>query len=279
MRRSNRLRQKRASQRVTVAMKSLDDLPEEIIMKIGGLLPDVDLVSFSHANLRTFKMFSNASLIWKRSLDPDDRKYCDKMRQEAQEDPDPVQACPEKEMFFRRSKTERNWRQNNFKIIDVHDISFEQCPCSVLENTASYKDFYVHIWFNEGPQHWNLTWIDMSRKGGIQTGTLQRNKLADRSHLQVFAASKSIIIVLEFSGLLPQGRSLFAIDLTRADNLRVLWEHNTVEFGMCLVNVANFNIYKWETDLDGSTVFSILSPETGITISTWPRDLIEKVRV
>lgn len=301
LRRSDRLRQKLASQPVMVTMKSLDDLPGEIILKIGELLPDVDLVSFSHANLRIFKIFSTASLIWKRRLDNDDQKYCDKMRQR---DQGSAQACPEKEMFFRRSKSERNWRKNNFKIIGVLDIArdiYHLAPSDSLEFSFAaigYRDFYVNISCNRELQHLNITLVDLSRKGGIiQSGTLQRKKIrSDIIDLHVFAASKSILIVLQTFGFWAlefkrvnessesqiseeHKNSLFAIDLTRAETPRVLWEHSTLVNYSMHINVANFKIYKLETNPDGSTVFSILSPETGQTISTWPSNLFEMVRV
>ncbi len=138
--RSHRLRliRKLASIRVKAkpAKKTMDDLPEEIILKIGDLLSDVDLVSYSHANLRTFKIFSKASLIWKTRLDPEDQSICLKTTNEIE-----TFSCPEKEMFFRRSKSERNWRKNNFKVIDnltIHDDIF-------LDSITQYRDFCVHI--------------------------------------------------------------------------------------------------------------------------------------
>jgi len=141
-----------------------------IILKIANHISrDFDLVAFSHANLRTFQIISKASLIWKQRLDPEDQNYCLKMKSEfgSQE-----LSCPEKEMFFRRSNSERNMRKAKFNIIDdqfIYDVNMK------LYSSLSvyYRDFYVHHWYN--PEHMHFTWVDLSKKGGlIQTGILSR---------------------------------------------------------------------------------------------------------
>ena len=253
--------------------KSLDDLPEEIILKIAdNLSSDFDFVAFSHANLRTFQIISKSSLIWKQRLDPEDQNYCVKMKSEFR---NKISSCPEKEMFFRRSNSERNLRKGKFRILYnqcLYDEDFEYMLCTESE---SYRDFYVHHWYIE--DQINFIWIDLSRKKDlIRTGVLSR-KMPDRKLFycgsNVFAASKSILIVQQTERYVmspPYQHSLFAIDITSPDNLRVLWEHNSVSNVKCEVCVANFKIYKSESSPDNSVVISILSAETGQTLSMWP---------
>ena len=241
--------------------KKIDDLPEEIILKIGELLPDVDLISYSHANLRTFKVFSKASLIWKRRLDPEDRKTVKTANANA------TFSCPEKEMFFSRTKSERNWRKSNFKVLGDHTIHE-----IFTDSYAHYCDFYIYGWNDYSLQHLNVIWVDLNNERGFQNGVLRR-KRQNRGHLGVFAASKSIMIVFQsFDESTPHRHSLFAVDLTQPDHLRVRWEQDTVDNLKCHVNVANFKIYKMETNPENSTVISILSPDTGQTLSTWSND-------
>jgi hypothetical protein len=53
---------------------SLDFLPEEILLKIGELLSsDLDFVSFTLTNRRTFQIFSTANYQWRQRLDEDDQ--------------------------------------------------------------------------------------------------------------------------------------------------------------------------------------------------------------
>jgi hypothetical protein len=125
----------------------------------------------------------------------------------------------------------------------------------------------------------SFLWVDLSKKGGpIQTGILSK-KMPDR-HIydrrdrtsRVFAATKSILIIeqnTEEQSSPPYPHSLFAIDISRPDNLHILWEHNSLSNVRCKVCVANLKIYKSESSPDNSSVISILSVKTGQTLSTW----------
>lgn len=283
LRRSKRLRRDESPVRdiPTKVMKSLNDLPEEIILKIAkDLSRDLDLIAFSHVNLRTFQIISKAFLLWKERLDAEDQNYCMKMKSEfgTQE-----WSCPEKEMFFRRSNSERNIRKANFRILDDRYIDDKNLH---LFSPKSYHsvDFYVHHSYNPDPMNidWvdlSFLWVDLSKKGGpIQTGILSK-KMPDR-HIydrrdrtsRVFAATKSILIIeqnTEEQSSPPYPHSLFAIDISRPDNLHILWEHNSLSNVRCKVCVANLKIYKSESSPDNSSVISILSVKTGQTLSTW----------
>jgi len=94
----------------------------------------------------------------------------------------------------------------------------------------------------------------------------------------VFAASKSILIV-EINGseyCPPFQHSLFAVDISSRDNLRILWEQNSKSNVKYDVKVANFKIYKLEMNPDSSIVLSILSAETGQTLSIWPFEKVSE---
>ena len=57
-----------------VIKMSLDDLPEEILLRIGeSLLPNnKDFVFFTQTNQRTWKIFSRANSVWRKRLDQED---------------------------------------------------------------------------------------------------------------------------------------------------------------------------------------------------------------
>ena len=53
---------------------SFDILPEELILKIGELLPkNLDFVSFTLTNRKIFHIISTANYLWRQKLDEDEK--------------------------------------------------------------------------------------------------------------------------------------------------------------------------------------------------------------
>ncbi len=63
----------------------------------------------------------------------------------------PPFSCPEKELYFRRSNIARNWRRNNFKVVNTVSVPSKGCVFYGDENKhiVTYDDFYLH-WENIG---------------------------------------------------------------------------------------------------------------------------------
>ncbi len=63
----------------------------------------------------------------------------------------PPFSCPEKELYFRRSNKARNWRRNNFKVVNTVSVPSKGCVFGGDENKhiVTYDDFYLH-WENIG---------------------------------------------------------------------------------------------------------------------------------
>ena len=53
---------------------SFDILPEELILKIGELLPkNLDFLSFTLTNRKIFHIISTANYLWRQNLDEDEK--------------------------------------------------------------------------------------------------------------------------------------------------------------------------------------------------------------
>ena len=205
---------------------SFQILPPEIILEIAKhLTSDKDFVSFTLTDRRTFLLFSREDAIWRAKLDDDDQLAADALELEDDHQP---QSCPAKEIFFRRAKSERNWRKNNFRVVDY-------CPLPNQEfrnfTYAEYQDFFIRLQDVDGLNSWHISWVDPCEGSRISSGSLKRPDSAENCTVcAVFAASRKILIVMGKEGRRPsEGEKdayefLVAIDLTRADELRIMWE-------------------------------------------------------
>ena len=206
---------------------SFESLPPEIILEIAKhLTSDKDFVSFTLTDRRTFLLFSSEDAIWREKLDDDDQLAADVL--ELEEDHQPP-SCPAKEIFFRRPKSERNWRKNNFRIVDY-------CPLPNKEfrnyfNNVEHQDFFLRLQVVDSLNSWHISWVDPCEGSRIRNGSLKRpDSAVNCTVCTVFAASRKILIVMGKEGRrLSEGEKdayefLVAIDLTRADELRIMWE-------------------------------------------------------
>jgi len=119
-------------------------------------------------------------------------------------------SCPEKEFYFRRSNAARNWRRNNFKVVNTVSVpSFNRSFSHEFEDKhiITYDDFYLH-WENIGDRScdpdcgsddsesdskpdgvpdkkpdtktvsrtftWQFVWADLLGQDGLQVGSLTR---------------------------------------------------------------------------------------------------------
>jgi hypothetical protein len=103
-------------------------------------------------------------------------------------------SCPAKEIFFRRSNTEHNWRKANFRVADVWSLSGclkDQISFHKHIHTASFQDFFIHCRCDD--DIWHLYWFDESGETAIQSKSLTRPK-SDRVYIvdAMFPASNKV---------------------------------------------------------------------------------------
>jgi hypothetical protein len=148
---------------------SLDALPEELILKIGNLLSsDRDFSAFTLTNLRTFTIFAGANYIWRKRLDQADLVASEVLRQH-RADSGPL-TCPEKEAFYLRSKVERNYRRNRYKMTDLYKAD-ESCISETHQpHHVSYQDLFVYVHYIASKRSWQVVWFDPNLSNKIQMG-------------------------------------------------------------------------------------------------------------
>jgi hypothetical protein len=107
-----------------------------------------------------------------------------------EEEGDHLVSCPAKKIFLQRSKSEHNWRNNNFRVSDVCQLpnrSFRSY------SNAQYQDFFVRLHDITDLKIWHISWVDPSEENRIRSGTLEEPKIADKCEFyRVFAASKKV---------------------------------------------------------------------------------------
>ncbi len=228
---------------------SLLILPEEIILKIAGFLPQDDLISFSHTNSRIFQICSKADNIWKNHLDNYDKEAFESRVASGDHS---GRRCG-KEVFFSRSRAEINWRKNNFQVLATYDVPTSSDVDHRLSNRVSYLDFFAHAWYDYGRSVWRITWIDLADDDAqIRTGSLRRFTLnsEDEDAVIIYAASKTNLIFLHIDRkyvndgpILSESVSmLFAVDISDPCNLSVMWEMFIQGYCKIEINVANYKV-------------------------------------
>ena len=111
------------------------------------------------------------------------------------EDDQPV-SCPAKEIFFRRSKTEHNWRKNNFRVADVCELPNEKYR---NYTNAVYQDFFVRLQDVDDLNIWHISWVDPSEGNKIRSGSLTKPKSAKNCKVYVvYAASNKVRFFILF---------------------------------------------------------------------------------
>ncbi len=274
-----------ATSEKTMRTMSLNHLPDSVIVKIGEYLTPRfrDLIAFSHTNSRIFQIFCAQNYIWELMMDGSDRIGFFERSEEAENNGmDPETA---KDAFFERTRFDRNWRLNKFNTLFTYDVPAddEKDDYYLLAYHASYSDFFVHACYRCNLKIWRITWVDLAADiCTVQVGVLSKPIFSkpERDRVYISAASNSVLIFSLKDFIIHHDVtrigicSIFAVDISDANNLRVMWQKSIRSTCRWEVNVANFQIYRLEVRMDGSKCLKVLSAATGQELATWTHDAL-----
>ena len=267
---------------------ALNILPEGLILKIGEFLSPKarDLIAFSHTNSRIFQIFSKENFIWETMMDSSDRAALHVNAELVGGGGDQA-ARPKsaKEIFFQRTRLERNWRRNNFKILQTYDVPTADDVDQTLSYSSFYRDFFAHVWYDWIRKEFKVTWVDLAADiCTVKAGTLQKPIFStpEEDCVQVSAATSTILVFLLKNYARKEADrvgmcSLFTVDIRDANNLQVMWQRSIRSSCKWDVSVANCKIYRLDTSVDGSKVFKVLSAITGQYLASWSNEILGKV--
>ena len=118
--------------------RRIEDLPEEVLLKIASYLSAADLLSFSHTCSKFFKWISTAEFLWHRkltaeNLTTDSPRLLKKA--EGLEASFPV-GCLSKRIYLMRQRIRQNVRSGNFP--KVSEINFRELDLLIIIRNCGY---------------------------------------------------------------------------------------------------------------------------------------------
>ena len=213
----------------------MDELPPELLLKIANLLPGRDLVALSGANRAMFQLLSHERRLWKKRLDEIKFPGYSNLSKAS----DALPNCPEKDEFIFQTRLRANWRNGDFNLTEAITLPGRwYLGCQ-------YADFIVYFSRDQPMKNsWHLMWLD-DDTGTIASGKICLPKTAGANnanlYVQEMAMSSKTTAIIRFATwpTLGQNRKLiWAIDISRTNNIRTLWR-NEINDPMLSMEVAN----------------------------------------